>query len=153
MVVLLRIAASLRKAVWRVFGPRTIGVRALVVDAQGRVLLVRHSYGPEAWHLPGGGVKRRESLEDAACREVREEAGIEARKPLRLMGTYSNLQGGKSDHITVFVVDNWGRHDADAAEIAEDGFFRRDELPEGTTPGTRRRVAEFLEGRVSDLSW
>lgn len=153
MVVLLRIAAGLRKVVWRVLGPRTIGVRALVVDGQGRVLLVRHTYGPKAWHLPGGGVKRRESLDEAVRREVHEETGIVVRGSLRLLGTYSNLQDGKSDHISVFVVEHWEREESDAAEIAEDGWFDPEELPEGTTPGTRRRVGEFLRGTVPDLTW
>lgn len=153
MVVMLRIAAGLRKVVWRLLGPRTIGVRALVVDGNGRILLVRHTYGPQAWHLPGGGVKRRESLEEAVRREVHEETGIVVRRSLRLLGTYSNLQNGKSDHISVFVVEHWDREESDAAEIAEDGWFDPDQLPDGTTPGTRRRVQEFLDGTVSDLSW
>ena len=53
----------------------TIGVRALVLDDDGRICLVRHSYR-DGWYLPGGGVKTGESLVDAMQRE-REETGVE----------------------------------------------------------------------------
>ncbi len=153
MIVLLRIAAQLRKVVWRVFGPRTVGIRGLVVDDEGKVLLVRHSYGVPAWHLPGGGVKRRESIEHALHRELREEAGVTATAPVRLLGTYTNLREGKSDHISVFVVDHWDRAESHDAEIAATGFFALDALPERTSPGTRRRLAEWSTGNSGSFDW
>ena len=42
---LLVAADHVRRLYWRVVGPRTVGVRILVVDGDGRVLLVRQSYG------------------------------------------------------------------------------------------------------------
>jgi ADP-ribose pyrophosphatase YjhB (NUDIX family) len=158
-VLALRLADRLRKLVWKTFGPRVVGVRGIVVDRRGeatKVLLVRHSYGKPAWHLPGGGVKRRETIEQAVRREVREEAGVEVTGAVRLLGTYSNLQEGKSDHISVFVVEHWRRHgDEDGdAEIAAAGFFDpATELPETTSPGTRRRLDEWAKGHVSDYEW
>lgn len=52
-----------------------------IVESDGRLLLVRH-HRPgryDFWVAPGGGVKRDESLEAAAAREVREETGLEVR--------------------------------------------------------------------------
>ena len=150
MRLLLRIADRLRTIYWRLYGPRTIGVRGVVRDENGDVLLVRHSYGPELWHLPGGGVKRRESLTDAVLRELQEEVGIDVpggTTSLTLIGAYSNLAEGKSDHIALFLVTNWDRHDTSSAEVADTAFFPPDDPPPDTSPGTRRRLEE-LAGKV-----
>jgi ADP-ribose pyrophosphatase YjhB (NUDIX family) len=141
--------------VWRAFGPRTVGIRGLVVDDERRVLLVRHSYGAEAWYLPGGGVKRRETIEQAVRREVAEEVAIEVTGPVRQLGSYTNLREGKSDHVTVFVVEHFHRTttDTDDAEIAAAAFFALDALPPETSPGTRRRIAEWTNGDVPNFEW
>src|SRR5688572_1670784 len=47
---------SLLHSYWRVTRGMTLGVRGLVVDGAGRILLVQHSY-VRGWHLPGGGVE------------------------------------------------------------------------------------------------
>ena len=157
MIPLLRVADVVRRLVWRLFGPRTIGIRGLVVDEEGRVLLVRHTYGKPTWHLPGGGVKRRESLIQALARELREEVGVTITGPVRLLGTYSNMTEGKSDHISVFVVERWERPTTatagDDAEIEAIARFRPDELPAETSPGTRRRILEWAKGDVPPFEW
>lgn len=158
-VTLLRLADTSRRLVWRVFGPRTIGIRGLVADADGKVLLVRHSYGKPAWHLPGGGVKRRESLRQALDRELREEVAVTITGAVRLLGSYSNLREGKSDHISVFVVEagHYRRTTATTApedtEIEAAAFFAPDDLPPETSPGTRRRIAEWTNGDISTFEW
>ena len=55
----------------------TLGVRIMVRDDEGRVLLVRHTY-VAGWHFPGGAVDRGETAPQAAMKELNEECGIEA---------------------------------------------------------------------------
>lgn len=53
-------------------------VGAVVLDAAGRLLLVRRANPPAQglWSLPGGRVEPGESWEDAVVRELREETGL-----------------------------------------------------------------------------
>jgi ADP-ribose pyrophosphatase YjhB (NUDIX family) len=53
-------------------------VRAVVVDARERVLLVRFSFpdGTDFWATPGGGVEGDEDEADALRRELAEESGL-----------------------------------------------------------------------------
>ncbi len=132
----------------------TLGVRAAVLDTQGRVFLVRHTY-TAGWHLPGGGVETGETLLEALAKELREEGCLALAGPARLHGVFFNRKMSRRDHVAVFEVRAFtilGEKQPDR-EIAEAGFFPLDALPEGTTPGTRRRLAEIVEGRAAPEDW
>jgi len=62
-----------------------VGVGAVIVDQQGRVLLVQRGTEPRKghWSLPGGLVDLGESLLDAVRREALEETGL-AVEPIAL---------------------------------------------------------------------
>jgi 8-oxo-dGTP pyrophosphatase MutT (NUDIX family) len=144
---LLVAADRLRRLYWLVVRPVTMGVIALVVDDEGRVLLVRHTYR-DGWYLPGGGVRRLEPLDAALRRELREEVGVEPQAPPRLHGVYWSFAERKSDHIAVFVVDRWSRRPVRSLEIADSRFYSPDALPEDLSPPARRRIAEHVAGRA-----
>ena len=55
--------------------PRGAGAKAALVCG-GEILLVKHTYGPARWELPGGGVRRGEEPLAALHRELGEELGI-----------------------------------------------------------------------------
>ena len=122
---------------------QTLGVRGVVIDESGRFLLVRHTYVP-GWMLPGGGVDKGESLEDAVVRELREETGVLADGRPRLISVHTNFKHFKGDHVAVFVIESWVREETSSPEIAETGFFSPEDLPEGTTIATRTRIAEII---------
>jgi 8-oxo-dGTP pyrophosphatase MutT (NUDIX family) len=137
----------------RIRRPVTLGVRALVRDEDGRLLLVRHTYVP-GWYLPGGAVERGESVGEALRREVLEEANIRILAAPRLLGVYFNPRGG-NDHVVLFEVSRFEQVSTKTAdhEIAEARFFLLDALPQGTTPATRARIGEFLSGNPISASW
>jgi 8-oxo-dGTP pyrophosphatase MutT (NUDIX family) len=130
----------------------TLGARVVVIDNNGHVLLVRHTYSP-GWILPGGGVERGETLAAAALREIREEAGIEGEAPI-FHGMFSNEPVFQGDHVACYVVRQFSRVAWKSnAEIAEARFFAVNALPEDATGGTRRRLAEILDGAPLSEMW
>lgn len=148
-----RILLLLMQPWFRLRRGMTLGIRAVVLDPENRVFLVRHSYAP-GWLLPGGGVERGETLYDAVDRELLEECGIVPGERPALHGLFSNEARFRGDHVACFVVRKFTRRDwKPTLEIKEARFFPVTELPEGTTGGTRRRIAEVLEGRAPPASW
>jgi 8-oxo-dGTP pyrophosphatase MutT (NUDIX family) len=139
---------------WRFARGMTLGVRAVVLDRENRVFLVRHAY-VSGWHLPGGGVEVGESLGEALKRELMEEGRIELSAPLVLHGLFFNSHASPRDHVAVYVVRQFrqDRLPEPNREIAACGFFAPGALPDGTTRGTRQRIAEVLEGRPPTPTW
>lgn len=131
----------------------TLGIRAAVLDGEGRVFLVRHSYAP-GWLFPGGGVERGETIYDAASRELAEEGGIIPGERPVLHGLFSNDEKFRGDHIACLVIRKFTRRDwKPTLEIREARFFPLTDLPDGTTGGTRRRLREILDGGVPPAEW
>lgn len=150
-----RIAGRAMRLYWKVRRPRTFGVRALLTDPAGRIALVRHQY-VAGWYLPGGGVDKRESAEAAIRRELREEIGVTQAAITGLLGVYHNRVEAKDDHVIVFQArldDPAVLRAADPREIAEAGWFMPQALPDGTSPATRRRIAEHVAGRQGHGDW
>jgi 8-oxo-dGTP pyrophosphatase MutT (NUDIX family) len=139
---------------WRFSRGLTIGVRGLVLDGNGRVFLVKHSY-VAGWHLPGGGVEPGETLIAALAREMREEGNIEFTRPPELYGFYFNPRDSQRDHVALFVIDHY-RQPAPPKpnrEIVEHGFFSPNALPKDTTPATRARIDEVINGTKLAERW
>ena len=139
---------------WRFSRGLTLGARGLVIDGEGRVFLIRHSY-TAGWHLPGGGVEAGETLIEALTRELAEEGNIELTAPPGLHGIFYYPLYSNRDHVVVYVVREF-RQSAPPKpnhEIVAHGFFPPDALPEGTTAGTRARIAEVLQGQAAGARW
>ena len=139
---------------WRFARGMTLGVRGLVIDREGRVFLVKHSY-TRGWHLPGGGVEIGETILEALARELAEEGNILLTGPPQFHGVFFNPRISRRDHVALFVVRDF-RQDAAPAptrEIVAHGFFPLDAMPGDTTAGTRARIAEVLGGAPVSDRW
>jgi len=138
---------------WRFSRAATLGVRAMVIDGQGRIFLVKHSY-VDGWHLPGGGVETGETMLEALARELAEEGNIVMSSTPRLHGVFFNKRVSRRDHVALFVVRDFSQDSAPRSnrEIIAHGFFPLAGLPEDTTRATRARIAEiFDKATVSEL--
>jgi len=123
------------------FRPVRTGVRVMMIR-NSRVWLVRQTYMP-GWYMPGGGLKRGETLDQAARREVLEETGAVLGE-IQLLGAFTGFGEWKTDHNIVFLCEDFrftGKPDAEVAELRE---FPLDRLPQGLMPGHRRRIEEYL---------
>lgn len=129
-----------------IFRPILVGVRIMMIQDE-KVLLVSQTYLP-GWYMPGGGVKRGETLEQAARREAREETGADLGK-LEIMGVYTNFEGFKTDHNILFLCREFALSGKPDGEIVEVRFFDLNDLPEGLMPGHRHRLEEYRAGTAS----
>ena len=139
---------------WRFARGLTLGVRAVVLDSQGRVFLIKHTYA-DGWHLPGGGVEAGETLMQAMASELREEGNIALTGPPLLHGVFFHPVYSQRDHVSVYVVRDFRQiaPPEPNREIAAHGFFPFDALPPDTTAGTRARIAEVLSGKPATERW
>lgn len=122
---------------------RKIGAAAVVLDAHGSVLLVRHTYGRLNWELPGGVSEPGESAVATAVRELREETGLRATAE-RLTGVYYEPE--IDAHHFVFRCTA-GAGDVPfpaSAEISECAYWPRAELPRPISTFTIRRIEDAL---------
>lgn len=144
---LVKTAYTIRKVIWSITRPLTLGVHAIVLDQEDRVLLVKHTY-KSGWSLPGGGVGRGETIFQAIKRELLEEVGVSANISVNdLRGIFYNPIDYKSDHVALFVVKNWTRavDKYDVLEISEVAFFEKSQLPLDVTKGAKSQLHAYYE--------
>jgi 8-oxo-dGTP pyrophosphatase MutT (NUDIX family) len=124
--------------------PSVRGTMVAVLDADGRALLVRHTYGDRRrWELPGGWIQAGEDPAAAAVREVGEELGVS----VVLTGPSGVIHGDwdfKHEDLSWFTCA-WpgGRGTYDPVEIAEVAWFPVREPPAGIGEAARRVLEEL----------
>ena len=109
--------------------PKKDRVRVIVYRDDGKILLVRGRFSRQKWALPGGGVNRNESYEQAAVREVLEEIGLKIHN-LRYIGKANSHESYAKFSVRVFAAHT---SDCDIKcnfEIMEARWFNINYLPE-----------------------
>jgi 8-oxo-dGTP pyrophosphatase MutT (NUDIX family) len=137
--------------VYRFFRRPTVrGVRCLI-QRDDQLLMVRHTYGSDAWTFPGGRTRRGEAPEEVAQREIAEELSL-AVSDWTYLG---QVRVGGSRDATQIVDCYWCRDDrrptANEIEIAEVAWFPVDSLPEDTIDGTEAMV-QLLRDRQASIA-
>ena len=152
---LIDLRTQLFRTWFRLSRPMTLGVRGLVENADGKILLVRHTY-VKGWFFPGGGVERGETLLQSLQRELAEEGGVNVTGVPTLLGLYSNHRVFRNDHVALYRVDMVGWEATEAKpgrEIAEILWCDPTDLPAGITAGTQRRIEEYYRGAAVSEYW
>lgn len=112
------------------------------------VWLIRHTY-LEGWFMPGGGLNRNESLEQAARREAKEETGADLGEII-LLGVFTNYIQWKTDHTVVFLCKEFtftGKPDAEIAELKQ---FSLNELPKYVYPSHQKLLDAYQSGGIKN---
>jgi 8-oxo-dGTP pyrophosphatase MutT (NUDIX family) len=121
------------RAYWFALRPEIRGVKCSVRDGE-KVLLVRHTYGPRYWDLPGGTMRRGERPERTARREMAEELGVVI-DDWRALGELRSNAYFKRDIMHCFEGELAGRALAiDVGEIARAEWFDPGALPGDVGP-------------------
>jgi 8-oxo-dGTP pyrophosphatase MutT (NUDIX family) len=131
--------------------PVAFGVAGAILDAQGRVLLVRQSYAA-GWRLPGGAIGLGEAPEAALRRELHEELGLTG-GCVRLFGIYSRKLWWLTHVVALYVIEGG---EVDFHPNLEVSAIRWD-APHAPAPdvatATARRLAELAAGAQQGDRW
>ncbi len=146
----LRLAHAIRKRWWRWRRPHLTGCRVLAFDPQGRVLLIRHSYGSGKWMLPGGGIGRGEAVLAAAIRETREETGC-------LLGDATVFEVldeplyGARNHVHLVCGQTADTPRPDGREVLAATFHDAERLPEQLAQGFAAALPGWITAAKAGL--
>lgn len=125
---------------------KRLGVAAIIFDDQGKILMVKHSYGMLNWEIPGGAAENGESISETAVREVFEEAGLVVTAE-RLTGVYYMPESDSHHFVFLCRSVEQGKEPASVSEETTDcGFFAPGALPRPISDFTVLRIQHALEG-------
>jgi 8-oxo-dGTP pyrophosphatase MutT (NUDIX family) len=130
----------LRRCVWFLSRPRTVGVHGIPLTQEGKVVLVTLSYAT-GWRLPGGGRKAAEEPRQALLRELREEIGLTGHTSIELVGDFRHQPDFRRGEASLFVVRGVQYRPRWSWEVATVGEFDLDELPPETARITHQLLA------------
>ena len=132
---------------------KRMGAGVLVMDENGRILLVQPSYKPN-WEIPGGVVEKGESPRACCQREVQEELGIQLKIGQLLIIDYSSATDAKTESL-MFIFDG---HQISPStikkiklhpeELISYRFFHPNQLPDAMTSSLKKRLLAAWNNKI-----
>lgn len=147
-----KILNKLYHSVQKILNFATVGVRAMIFNQKNEILLVKHTY-QNGWYIPGGGVKTGETVLDALLRELKEEIGLTVLSEPEFFGIYYNNYLGVNDYPVIYIIRDFKIESAKSNEIESIEWFPINQLPNNISPGTKRRIDEFITGKTRSKKW
>lgn len=127
-----------------------MGAAAIILDLEGKVLLVKHSYGRCNWEIPGGKSEPNESAQETASREVLEETGL-AVQVGQLTGIYYEPQYDMHHFAFLCTPTNDSSPTSSSPEILECNYFSIADLPKPMSDFTYGRIQDALSSSNNNL--
>ncbi len=153
----------------RADGYRRRSARVVLIDGDGRTLLLRFLFDPtdtgrgHGWVTPGGGVGDGEPVRDAAARELHEEIGLPVRpadlgEPVAFSAGRADLGWARGRFRDDFFHLRIGRHDVDVSRMealersnhAGHRWWPLDELAATTETVYPLGLASLVAGLLAD---
>ena len=134
--------ASAQIVVWFFTRPRTQGAVCFIIK-DGHVLLIRKTYLKSTWSLPGGNCEKNEAPAEAACREVKEEVGIDVSIE-QYLGSYVEREFFR--HHTTHIYTGYplaDEYQRDPVEISIMQYFPLSDLPDTLGLSVRNALAYY----------
>jgi len=130
----------------------SLGVRGVLFDRNGRVLLVRRK-GVGGWYLPGGSVRTDETVVAALAWHIEEEVALPLAAVPVLHGLFHHHR--KKTHVACYSIiltpENNSPHPGRGIE--EVAFFPHDALPSLISGSARARIEEVSTDSPPPLQW
>ena len=137
-----------RAGVWLTQPRFAVTAGAVISDERGRVLLLRHVLRRgSGWGIPGGFLEAGEQPEEAARRELREEAGVEL-EDVRLVHARTLPRPRQVETIFFARAANASNAHAASGEVSRAEWFAPDALPPGLPNDQRRLIERVLKSRA-----
>lgn len=121
----------------------------VIIERDGRIVLVRRKWPPPGWALPGGFVDAGERVGEAAVREAKEETGMSVRLSA-LLHVYSDpaRDPRRATLSAVFVAECDGEPEG-GDDAAEARWFHLDALPSPLAFDHAQIIEDFLKFRAT----
>jgi 8-oxo-dGTP diphosphatase len=118
-----------------------------IIEVEGGIILIKRKNPPPGWAIPGGFVDYGESLEDAVCREAKEETGLDI-KLLRQFHTYSDPGRDPRHHtVSIIFLASASRRPVAGDDAKEAGIFTKDSLPKDIAFDHRQILEDYFSGK------